>query len=262
MTISIADLERAAAAGWRAVHEETLGDWLLRAADGFTGRANSALAIGDPGVPLAAATDQVCRWYQARGLPAQIAITFPIGQPRCNPVDQFVDALGWTVRTGAAVMTAAPGTVRDQIAGASAAEVDDTPDAGWLALYRYRGQRPPPVSRQLLMSAPWQAFASIRSAHRTVAIGRVAVARNWAGLTAVQVHPRYRRRGLARAVTAALAAAAAQRRVDGLYLQVDDENTAARALYLGLGFTDHHRYQYRVAPPLPAPLLPAPPLPG
>ncbi len=40
-----------------------LGDWLLRSADGWTGRANSALPIGDPDRPLAAAVDAVERWY-------------------------------------------------------------------------------------------------------------------------------------------------------------------------------------------------------
>jgi ribosomal protein S18 acetylase RimI-like enzyme len=50
-------------------------------------------------------------------------------------------------------------------------------------------------------------------------------------------------------VTAALAAAAAGRGgVTGLYLQVEDANTAARTLYRGMGFTEHHRYHYRVAP--------------
>jgi hypothetical protein len=55
MEISIPGLERAAASGWRGTEEASLGGWLLRAAGGFTGRANSALAIGDPGMPLAAA---------------------------------------------------------------------------------------------------------------------------------------------------------------------------------------------------------------
>ena len=46
------ELERVAAAHWRGTEEEWLGEWLLRAADGFTGRANSALPLGDPGRPL------------------------------------------------------------------------------------------------------------------------------------------------------------------------------------------------------------------
>lgn len=48
MAISISDLEEVAALGWRGTEEEQLGGWRLRAAGGFTGRANSALAVGDP----------------------------------------------------------------------------------------------------------------------------------------------------------------------------------------------------------------------
>ena len=267
MSVSIGELERAAAGGWRAPEEAALGDWLLRAAGGFTGRANSALAVGDPGLPLAAAITKVCRWYRARDLPPMVAVPYPLDQPGSSAIDRFLgDELGWPVRPGAAtVMTADPGEVAAQAAGAGdtadagvtagtaahmGPDVDMAaePDEGWLALYRFRGRRPPPVARRLLMSAPWQAFASVREAGDTLAIGRVAVAGDWAGLTAVEVHPRHRRRGLGGAVTAALASAAAARGVAGLYLQVEDDNGAARALYRRVGFADHHGYRYRVAP--------------
>ena len=48
----VEDLERAAALHWQAPETEPLGEWRLRAAAGFTGRANSALPVGDPGLPL------------------------------------------------------------------------------------------------------------------------------------------------------------------------------------------------------------------
>ena len=101
----------------------------------------------------------------------------------------------------------------------------------------------------MLLSAPWQAFASLRPGGATIAIGRAAGAGSWAGLTAIEVDPRCRRRGLGAAVTAALAAAARGRGADWLYLQVEDDNAAARALYQKLGFADHHGYHYRVGRP-------------
>jgi GNAT superfamily N-acetyltransferase len=281
VAISIPDLEQRAALGWRAPEEERLGDWLLRAADGFTGRANSALATGHPGCPLDHAARSVRDWYQARGLPAMIAISYPAGRPQAVPLDGFLAGLGWGVRPGTAtVMTAQAG----QVAGAARTgraggvlagraggspgpgpaempihvEMAPEPSEEWLALYHYRGQPSlPPIARQVLTSAPWQAFASVRAGGQTIAIGRVAAAAGWAGLTAIEVAPGHRRRGLATAVTAALAAQAAAHGAGHVYLQVEDDNEPARILYRRIGFTAHHDYHYRIAPerqtPGPAP---------
>jgi ribosomal protein S18 acetylase RimI-like enzyme len=249
--ISINDLEHAAAAGWRACEEAWLGGWLLRAAAGFTGRANSALSAGDPGMPAPTAVGKVRSWYAERGLPAMVAVPYPPDQPAASRLDLKLKDLGWTVRADAAVvMTAAARTVAARAAGASAVavEFDAEPDAGWLARYHYRGQQLPAVAIALLTSAPWQAFASVRSGGETIAVGRVAHAGDWAGLTAIEVDPRFRRQGLGAVVTRALVAAAAERGARGIYLQVTSDNAGARALYRRLGFADHHGYHYRVAP--------------
>ena len=248
LVISIEDLEREAVAGWRATEVEPLGRWLLRAAEGFTGRANSALGAGDPGLPLAEAAARVRSWYSARGLPAMVAVPYPAGRPDLSATDEALAHLGWTVRAGAATVMTARADAPGLAAGCAAVQIDQQPDPGWLARYHYRGQQLPPVALRLLTSAPWQAFASVHDGGATVAIGRVAAAGAWAGLTAIEVDPRYRRQGLASAVSAALAAQARRRGATRLYLQVTDENAAARALYRRLGFADHHGYHYRVAP--------------
>ncbi len=243
------ELERAAVPGWRATEQARLGEWLLRAAEGFTGRANSALALGDPGLPLPSAVEAVCAWYRSRGLPPMIAVPYATGRPSGSPVDRLLAALGWTIRPGAAVvMTAEPAAVTGP-EGADGVELAAEPDDDWLGLYHYRGQELPPIARRLLMSAPWQVFARVRVAGATVAIGRAAGDADWAGLTAIEVDAAYRRRGLGAAVSAALAAEVTRRGIAGLYLQVEERNTAARALYRRLGFTDHHAYHYRIAPP-------------
>jgi GNAT superfamily N-acetyltransferase len=53
--MNASEIELAAARHWQAPEEGYLGEWLLRAGAGFTGRANSALPLGDPGVELAGA---------------------------------------------------------------------------------------------------------------------------------------------------------------------------------------------------------------
>lgn len=253
---SILDLERAAAAHWRATEQEWLGGWLMRAAEGFTGRANSALPLGDPRMPLDEALAAVTGWYRARGLAPMIAVPMPLGErvAEVSDLDNQLAERSWPTRPGPAyVMTSS-------LAGAPPApvlpegaefRVDDEPDDAWLAMYDYRRRNwRPPVMRTLLTSARAQAFASIRSAagREVLAIGRLSIAEGWAGITAVEVNPARRRGGLGTALTRGVCAEAARRGVRRVFLQVETENPAAIAMYERCGFAYSHRYHYRVAP--------------
>jgi N-acetylglutamate synthase len=263
----IAGLERIAALHWRAPEEQRLGGWLLRAAGGFTGRANSALPLGDPGVPLPEAVSATSSWYRERGLPPMITVPSPVAS--ATPLDGFLAEAGWTLRAGPAlVMTAGMDEIRrrrnlDEVSlgldPPLPVRLDATPDATWLTLFRgNRDPAPRPGALALLMSAPWQAFASIRSGSASerasggdgavMAVGRVSVAESWGAITAVEVAPAWRRRGLATAITAALCTAAAERGATRILLQVETGNAAAIALYGRFGFRTSHRYHYRVAP--------------
>lgn len=248
----IAELERAAATHWRGAEEERLGDWLLRAAGGFTGRANSALAVGDPGVRLADAAGAVTAWYRARGLTPMIAvITGMDGQDQ--GLDHFLAERGWALRPGPAfVMIAKAGETAGPLALPDGLRVcmDAGPDDAWLSMYHYRGGRFPAAGRSVLMSAPWQAFASLRDADGApAAIARLSVGGGWAGITAVEVSPARRRQGLGTLITRAVCAEAARQGADRIFLQTETDNTPARALYQRCGFTYSHRYHYRTAPP-------------
>jgi N-acetylglutamate synthase len=270
------ELERAAAAHWRGTEEEWLGDWLLRAADGFTGRANSALPLGDPGLPVDAALDYVTGWYRARGLPAMIAVPLPLAYDPSDPapgpsdrsetgarpafgpaLDAELTARGWPTRPGPAFVmvaelplaAAALPTGAGLPAGAALA-ADSVADEAWLARYHYRGaDSQPPVLRTVLASAPDQAFISIRSGPEVLAIARLSIGQGWAGLTAVEVDASRRRAGLGRAITAAACAEAAARGARRVFLQVETGNAGARALYERCGFGYSHWYRYRMAPP-------------
>jgi len=208
-------------------------------------------------------------WYRARGLPPMIAIPGPLGSEAPDggqagdPLDILLAGRGWRVRSApAVVMTAATGPVAGTgMAGSGKADAGAAgsgtnpavtfttrPDGAWLAGYRYRGTGVPAAGLRLLLSAPWQAFGSVVASGETVAVGRVSVATGWAGISAVEVDPRFRRRGLGAAMTRALAAEAAGQGAGRIFLQVEEDNRAARALYARCGFADAHRYHYRVGP--------------
>ena len=160
MTISISALELVASGSWQPPELGRLGEWQLRAAEGFTGRANSALAVGDPGVPLEQAIDLVTAWYTARGLPPTLAVPYLLGDPGGSELNRLLDARGWSTRSGpAVVMTAEPGAVpAPNGAGTGRVLIAAEPDDRWMSLYHYRGMDLPPIARTMLLSAPWQAF--------------------------------------------------------------------------------------------------------
>jgi N-acetylglutamate synthase len=208
---------------------------------------------------VAEAVDRVQQWYLGRGLPPMIVIPGPLDRAD-DPLDSLLAERGWRVRSGpAVVMTAEAGAVAGPEPGAGGATgvpvtLAARPDEAWLARYHSRGMAAlPAAALRLLLSAPWQVFASVIDGSQTVAVGRVSVAAGWAGITAVDVAPGHRRKGLGTALTRTLATAAGRRGAGRVFLQVEEDNVAARALYERCGFTAAHRYHYRVAPAPGAP---------
>ncbi|WP_026189329.1 GNAT family N-acetyltransferase [Salinispora mooreana] len=246
---AMAALEHAADAAWPAPTRAHLGDWLLRSADGWTGRANSALPVGDPDRPLPAAIDTVQRWYADLGRPALINTPLPLAAP----VSAELDARGWSGGPPVLVQTvplAALPAARPAIADAPPVELAATPSADWLAVAANRKGDLPTAARHVLTAVPQIRFAQVRVAGRLVAIGRGTVtgAGRWLGLSLIEVAPEARRRGLARQVIHSLAQWGVAVGATNAFLQVERSNAEAVTLYRALGFTTHHTYRTRTAP--------------
>ncbi|MYR56461.1 GNAT family N-acetyltransferase, partial [Streptomyces sp. SID625] len=130
-------------------------------------------------------------------------------------------------------------------AAAATVRLSRTADEAWLARYQRKGVSE--VALKVLGGGPSVWFATVPGAHAgdaPAAIGRCVVDGRWASFAAVEVDPALRRRGLAGAVLAALARRALDEGASAAWLQVETDNTAARALYAGLGFTAHHAYHH------------------
>jgi ribosomal protein S18 acetylase RimI-like enzyme len=250
-------LEAIAARGWRAEQTGELGGWLLRANVGFTGRANSVLPLGSPGHPLIDALNAARSWYAAHDLPLMFQV--PVHARRL--LDGELAERGWTASPDVHVMAARLQTL---LGGSTTplpgrmpfvAEVMDRPDDAGFARYR-DGAGASAAARGLLTRHERAGFACLRlddgRGARVVAIGRGTIDEQWLGVTAVEVEPGLRRRGLASAVMRSLWAWGAERGAVRSHLEVATDNEPAEALYRRLGYWVHHDYRYRTEPSNPA----------
>lgn len=242
---SAEELERLSVPGWLAL-AEPLGEWTLRAGGGFTGRANSCHAVGDPGVAPAEAAERVVAHARAHGIDP-LASVIDGGQPEAS-----LRSLGWrdayvptevlAVRLADLLGTAPPDP---------RARVTVELETGWWQAYGE--SRPndadPGLLRLVLAGHPPRAFGSAGDPDHPSAIGRGHLSGAWLGYSALWTRPGYRRQGLATAVMGRLGHWAARHGARYAYLQVAAANVEAIAAYARLGFQHHHGYRYLAPPP-------------
>ncbi|MEV5505888.1 GNAT family N-acetyltransferase [Streptomyces orinoci] len=241
---SVPELLRVATRGWPPVETGRLGEWILRAAGGFTARANSVLPLGDCGLPLPAAVDRVTEWYAERGLPPRFQVG--TGDPAFDrALDQELAGRGWRAERHALLRTAALAPIADAEpeGGERPVELSREPDAAWLAAYG-RGAAGD-AARAVLTGGPSVWFATVPGDQGPAAIARCVTDGRWAGFAALHVAGDARRQGLGTLVMARLARQALQEGASAAYLQVETGNDGAAALYDRLGFRTLSAYHYR-----------------
>jgi N-acetylglutamate synthase len=235
------ELEGVSARGWPAPDNEWLGRWWLRAAEGFTARANSVRPLGPPGCDLDAALSFATSWYRMRELVPQLQVV--VG----SSLDRDLARRGWLAAPEVSVLTTTieRATSRLEALGAASTDVEvcGVASSAWLELFRGGGS--PAAAVSILNGCDPVAFALIPGDSAVSAIGRATVEKPWVGLTAVEVVPDARQGGHARAVVAALLAWARAQGATRAYLEVLATNAPASTLYESLGFTEHHRYTCR-----------------
>lgn len=253
---AVAALENVCADAWPAQVDRPLGAWRLRAAGGFTGRANAALAVGDPGLPIPAALATVRSFADEHGVPPRVQA--PIG----SPWDRAVADAGWVLDSGheAGAEVAVLVADVDRLAAGDRRSVDgtghgcragrpdgdhvvllDRPDDAWWALAL--GRAPTRDEQGVLDPTGVRTAFGLASGAGVV---RAAVVGDHLHLSRLAVVPEARRAGVGTRLTAAAAEWGRAQGARWAVLQVALHNSAARALYDALGATEHHRYRYLV----------------
>ena len=239
--ISAHDVQRHALHGWLA-WREPLGEWTLRRAGGFTRRANSCHAVGDPGMSIKQAAEQIIGF-------AVVHDIAPLAQViEGSPEERALQRLGWlSTDQPTAVLT---NRLADFLEGRPAepvAKVTEALQPNWEEAY----QRSRPNSadrdivRMILNGNPPRAFAAVAGqGPELVAVARAHRNDDWLGMASIWTRTDHRRRGLATAMMAALGHWAARQGARYAYLQVSTVNESGIAAYRRLGFVPHHSYRY------------------
>lgn len=208
--VSARDAERHVAALFPGVEVTGLGDWSIRWEPEPVGRlrkrANSCLAIGDPGVTIGEALDRVTAFYTSRERQPIVQVE------QDTDVERAVAAAGWRAVPGDAAFLVA-----------SVAQV--------------RRRLPAP-------GLPVTVDGNQAVVDTGIAFGRSGMDGDWVGVHDLAVDNAHRRQGLARRVMASLLDAAAERGATTAWLHVETDNAPALALYDSLGFIEHHRCRY------------------
>lgn len=229
--------------------EQLLVDgWLLRFSPGRARRARSVNAISAGRLDLAAKLALCRAYYERAAVPLLFRIT-PFSQPAT--LDAFLQERGFESLNVTCVMS------RPLAAG-------DPADAGMptfecraveanefaAAVGALRGSPPLQISAHAarLCASPLR-HSSVRRVFyvdgEAVAAGQIVAEAEMAGLYDIVTAPRWRRQGLARVLVQRLLSDARDAGARTAYLQVDEDNVAARHLYFAFGFQDRYAYWYR-----------------
>jgi N-acetylglutamate synthase len=208
---------------WPDLVTEPLGEWVLRCAAAYDERlrrrANSALAMGDPGRPLEAAAAAVREWYAARDREPMVMVV------EGSDTGSALLDLGWR--------DLGSGSAHCQLAGvAKALRACNAPS----------GEPHPPLVGS---GGALTERDSVEVGDGT-ATGRATLDGDWVVLDAIAVAEDHRRQGLATAVVAELLEWAASQGALTAMLQVETDNAGAVRLYERLGFVTHHTYRFLV----------------
>lgn len=213
--------------------------WLAGLENGSIRRARSAVPLRHDLSANVQAIEAVKRAYVSRDLTPAFRIADVDG---LEEVRAALAAMGFRPEQPTLVM-AAPVS---GLIGAEPGEVLTSPDDAWRDVFTGEGFDPDDGAYRVavLSRCSGAAFGRVREGGLTVAVGVAAFGHDWASVHGMRTARAHRGRGHAGRVLAALAAEAARRGLDKMFLQVEEANAPARALYARKQFETAWRYRY------------------
>ena len=236
---TLIEIERAIARAWPADEVVDIGGWLWRGSGGGFGRANSVATLGGPPADIDAAISEVERRYRACRQPVLFQVT-EASLPADLGARLLARGYANSETNATLLLDLAAAPPSPAVTPADGVETATSAGAGWVDTYatvlsaERRASAPrilarvPEPRRMIGVRRDGQHLATVL----VVADGPIAV------VECVATRPEARRMGIARVAMEAAIAEARALGATSVALGMAATNTAARALYTGLGFVE------------------------
>lgn len=237
----IASLERATLDAVAPPEVREMAGWLLPLDRSTIGRAKSAVPLRHQEL-TADALDAIEAEYLDWGIDARFRVA---DVPGLGNIHNRLRAMGYSPDQPTLVQV---GTVSALLAlpATATAAVDTNPSARWAAVYTAPGFDAVDGAHrvQALSRSAHAVYAAVHRDDQALAAGTASLSQGWASIHGMRTVPAARGQGLASQILRALATVAAQRGLERVFLQVEEDNSAALALYARAGFQTVWRYHY------------------
>lgn len=220
---------------WPSLETMVAGPWLLRFANGYSKRANSATTLGAEVDMDDAMVAHLSARAAAWRIPPVVRVT-----PLCRSgLEARLAAQGFAAIEPTFAMA---GEIAGDMAPDPRVVFPPTPDMDWIAANAasYGGAKSNAAHLKAILERirPQAAFARLVADGAPVAWGIGVIERGMVGLQDIVVAPSARGRGVGRALVRSLMAWGRNNGASHAYLHVLAANAPARAIYHALGFRD------------------------
>ena len=238
------ECERRIVNAWPAPATLLIGDWVVRFANGYSGRANSASPLM-PGAELSEADFAFIEdLYRADGLPPSIRLTPLVGQR----TREAALARGYRFKDSSFGLVAPLDGFSPP--GEGEIEIETRPSPDWIAGVAAYQTGPKANAAHLAAIVETvrlpAAFATLLIEGEPVGFGMSVAERGMAEIGSVIIDPAHRGKGLGRRLIAGLMGWARAQDCASVYLQVEQSNAVAIGLYESLGFRKLYAYETRI----------------
>ena len=234
-----------------AIHQTLYDGWVLRASGTDTRRANSTTALQASTLPVEEKIAYAEAWFRTYEQPAIFRLTEEFSPPE---LDTLLAKRGYTREVDTYVMTLDLGKgIAEGIyeLPAGARMVERSASEGLDDVHRMRAVTPEFRQRDLQRQALWkgpQVFLSLKTINGVASTGMARIEAGHLGIFSMRTASKARDKGYATLLLAYLLSWGQEQGATNAFLQVDQANAAAIAVYKKFGFAPAYSYWHRVQP--------------